>query len=167
MTFTTLPSAGQVLTAATLSALITELRPLWVRKLSDESISSNAVLQDDDELVLPVAANTVYEMDCFVRYSSGTTPDIKFAWTFPAGALMRYSGIVYPVAGATTIFQFVQTDTIGCEGSTSGPGVARFAGTVITSATSGSLRLQWAQNTSTASATIVQQHSYLKLRKAE
>lgn len=167
MTFTSLPSAGAKLTAATLYSAITELRPLFARKTVDETIISNATLQDDDTLALAVVASTVYEFRLRAVINSGTTPDFKMGWTFPTGLTMTYDLFEGETLGtAANVIQgpYIQTDVPPI--STSGndqPWIAE--GLVVVDTTAGTLQWQWAQNTLTASNTIVRAGSYLRLRK--
>lgn len=160
MGFTTIPSSGAKLRASVLSSLITDVRPIVARKTIDETVVNNT-FQNDDELFVVGAANTNYEFDATLHYSSGTTPDFRFQWTFPAGFTMRYS----LVAQSTTLQDFyqLQTSVAGLDGiggatSTLLKGVAMFT-------TGGTLQLQWAQTTTTASNTTVLLGSFISLRK--
>lgn len=163
MAFTTLPSAGARLYASTLSSLITELRPVSVRKTANETVNNSAVLQNDDELAIAVEANLTYDFDAEIIYNSGTTPDIKFAWTFPAGLTMFYA--VYAAGGGVFLgYNEIETSVPVLDGIGSAVGML-LKGTVIVSSTAGTLQLQWAQNTATASNTVVQPGSYIRLKK--
>lgn len=168
MTFITLPSWGvEPVTAADLQAMVnatSELRPVFKRKTSDETVNNSATLQNDDHLFLSVAASTTYELDGVLHYNSGTTPDFKFGWTVPTGLTMKYT--VQAVSGSFNGFSQDQTTIPAIDGQ--GVDVAAvLTGIVIVSTTAGTLTLQWAQNTANASNTIVRAGSYLRLRKVE
>lgn len=143
------------------------LQPLFARKTSDETIISNASLQNDDVLFLAVAASAVYEFRLRAIINSGTTPDFKMGWTFPAGLTMTYDLFEGESLGAVAnVIQgpYIQTDVppVSTTGSDQ-PWIAE--GLVIVSSTAGTLQWQWAQNTLTASNTIVRAGSYLRLRR--
>lgn len=47
------------------------------RKTADEVVNNSATLQNDDHLLLALAANEVWEVEINLWYDSGTTPDLK------------------------------------------------------------------------------------------
>ena len=130
-----------------------------INKIIDETIISNAVLQNDDELLFAIKANEVWRFKAYLRFNSGTVPDIQFAFTVPAGATVQYggydngpgvlapkvvnaSGGFYDVNGAGAIDNF-----------------AVIEGVVVNGANAGNVQLQWAQYSSTASNTTVKKGS--------
>ena len=123
-------------------------------KASSETVNGSSTLQNDDDLVVAVGTNQIWEMFLWARYTSGTTPDIKFAWTIPASAVMwrvafRKSttyGWVDPTNDSTAI-------VADGDGATEREYLERVF--VTTAGTAGNVQLQWAQNTSDASDTIV------------
>lgn len=137
------------------------------RKASDESITSSTTMQDDNDLLHTVRASAVYEMTAYISYTSNTTADIKFGWTYPAGLTINYLAHVRPVATAVNdTYDLIQTDPLALEGA----GVATrrsafFLGLVVVSSTAGTLQLQWAQNTSDAGATALKAGSFMTLRR--
>lgn len=169
MTWTTLPVwTVEPVTGADLAAMCTataELRPVFARKTADETVNNSAVMQNDNHLFLPVAANTVYRLSMRLGISSGATPDFKTAFTFPAGTTMFYNATTVAVSTATLQnYGLDQTSTASIEG---GQTSVTYDGLVIVSAAGGTLQLQWAQNTANASDTKVLAGSYIELRKAE
>lgn len=163
MAFTTYPAAGDDLTATTLQALISELRPLYAEKTADETVNNSAALQDDNELVLAVAANTKYEVTSLIRYNSGTTPDLKVKYTVPTGATLKWAMFA---AGSGVFLGYQQDETTTAANDGAGVGVACLVKGILTvGVNAGSLTTQWAQNTANASNTIVQAGSYLLLRR--
>jgi hypothetical protein len=146
---------------------INRLVPLFARKTGDETITSNATLQNDNDLAVAVVASVAYQFQLRAVINSGTTPDFKMGWTFPAGLTMTYDLFEGETLGtAANVIQgpYVQTDVppISTTGSDQ-PWIAR--GLVIVSTTAGTLQWQWAQNTLTASNTIVRTGSYLLLNR--
>ncbi|WP_274029442.1 hypothetical protein [Streptomyces sp. MMBL 11-1] len=127
-----------------------------VRKTADESVTSSTVLQNDNHLVLPVVANASYSLFLLCIFSGDTAGDIKFDWAVPAGTVLRWAD---------------QTGTSGLASDTdfySAPGGStqvafQIWATVVTSSTAGSIQFRWAQNASSATATIVRTNSTLRL----
>lgn len=147
-------TAGARLTAAMLRAVA----PDAAYKSVDQSVTSSTTLVNDNALFLPLLASATYFFAFSIIYEGGTqgSSDIKTAWTFPSGTTMRYTPVRYNTAGTLASFPNIQTDVVAS--ATSGAGTLRSfqgTGTVITSTTAGNLQLQWAQNTSSGTATIV------------
>lgn len=162
MAWTAIPGVAKF-RAAVLSALVTEIRPVSATKTNDETIISNATLQNDDELFVALAASTIYDFRLDLFYNSGATPDLKIGWTFPTGTTMRYA--LHGYFGAVVqSFYLIQTD-MGILDGTAGNFAATAEGTVITSTTAGTLQFQWSQNTLTASNSTVLTGSSLVLRR--
>lgn len=150
-------AAGPV-TAAQLEALV----PIIKRKVADETVNNSSTLQNDDELAIVVAADTSYRLRATIRYSSGTTPDFKWAWSYPTGLTMVYSAICQ----VTTVAFAELIESSG--GAVDGAGANEslfFDGTVVVSSTAGTLQFRWAQNTANPSDTIVRAGSYLELQQ--
>lgn len=141
----------------------------FVRKTADETVNNSDVLQDDDELTLPVAANATYVVDCWVVYDSNTTPDIKFAFTGPASATMEWTTNALGSSaaggtGSTTTTRATIAGNLPCGGVGAGTRVvATIRGLLMTAGTAGSLTLQWAQNTADATETKVRANSWMRL----
>lgn len=157
-------AAGQVLTASDVNSWFV---PLAVYKSADESVTSSTVLQNDDVLLVSVAASASYRFECFINYEGGTqgSSDIKWGWTFPSGLTMRYGADYLSTGGTVQVGAIkIQTDT-PTAGST-GAGNLRYIrmhGSVLVSSTAGTLQFQWSQSTSSGTATIVHASSYLML----
>lgn len=135
-----------------------------VRKTGDDTISSDDSLNNDDELLLPLLANEVVKFEAFIIYNSGTTPDIKFAFTVPAAATIvwavtnaRYS----PTAADEPVTVAASGTSLGFSGNAADVAVL-ITGTVVNGANAGNLQLQWAQQTSDASNTTVKTNSWLR-----
>lgn len=138
--------------------------PAMVIKGADETIISNATYQDDNELQYPVSAGVTYGWRLSTMYTSGATPDIKFQLTGPAG-LTWYRGtrLGYDTGGSFGYGVFTG-GVIGAQfGGTDLPLDAW--GSFVVGATAGTLKLQWAQNTLTASNTTVHTGSSLQVWK--
>lgn len=155
--------AGSRITAS----LIASISPLEVIKPADQPLTSSTALQNDTALLLPVAAGASYDFTCYLDYEGGTqgSSDIKWLWSVPSGAALRYHGIHDTTGGAAvagTSYTGATTVTAGTNGAGNLKG-ATMIGTLVTAGTSGTILLTWAQNTSSATATIVHAQSKLSL----
>lgn len=154
-------AAGQILTAAQM----TSLAPISARKLAIETVNNTAALHNDTELVVSVLASTTYEMHLMLFYNSGVTPDLKIFWTAPAAATLMWGGICADAAGAVSLPGNLSLATTQVVGGSAADASAHFWGIFTTSATAGSLQLQWAQNTATVANTSLYAGSALLLRQ--
>ncbi len=142
-----------------------EMRPLFVRKPTQtQTVNNSTTLVTDDALFLPVEANARYTFQAEIWWIAGTTGDIKFAWTGPAGFLMprwQIRGfntiIVYSVANAVSAGTAL---TAGGQGA-GVLNVGLLTGVFTTAATPGTVSLQWAQNTLEVINTVVQTDSWI------
>jgi hypothetical protein len=163
--------AGRKLTAS----LLTSGQLNVVRKLTTESVTSNATPQNDDELFFDVEANAVYRIEAhFFPQSTSLTPDFQSAWSIPAGAtgLRMCHG---PTSNSATYTS--ETDTnVRVSGrnwttaQTYQIGDANAAaiyesGLLIVSATAGTVQFQWAQGTSNATATDLLSRSFISYQR--
>ncbi|MGH9247940.1 MAG: hypothetical protein ACRD0W_00245 [Acidimicrobiales bacterium] len=134
---------------------------LFIRKTVDESVASSTVLQDDNHITFAVAANTSYILDALLVMRAPIAADIKMAWICPASAILD----------CFAFSQFDGTNRHMIENATHGfpaeptahpitvHGHLRIAGTA------GTFKLQWAQNTSDAGNTTINEDSYAELRR--
>lgn len=161
--------AGEDITAG----LLTSMLPVIVPKAATEPLTASTTMQNDDELFASVAASATYAVQLHLFHDADTTGDIKIGWSGPAGATMNWgavvahvnetsSGTVTAVSMQTRIIS--ETQDIGGGSSTGTYSVVH--GTLITSATAGTLNFQWAQRVSSATATNVRAGSMLILHRS-
>lgn len=146
------------ITAAQLEAVV----PRIGFKTSAQTVNNSTVLVSDSQLFVTVAANTSYVFTGRFLYTSSTTPDIKFGFTYPVLATATYT--LYGIAaGGATLGAFHQTETsVGAlEGGTTI--ACTMTGSWTIGANAGTVQLQWAQNTANASNTQVLAGSFLEL----
>lgn len=167
MAFTTISAAGAKWRGETASDLITEVRPVFARKTSDETVNGSAALQDDNELTVAVEASATYLLELHLIQNSGATPGFKLSFSIPTGATW-VSGS-YNAGSSVANEQFGVMPLVGLSGITgAGANSLLIVRSLITiSTTAGSVTLQWAQNTSNASDTIVRSGSWLRLMRVE
>jgi len=162
-------SAGETLTAANFNTHIRDnenaLMHLIVRKPSDESVTSSAVVQADNDLILPVGANEVWEFRFNLLVVAPAAGDFQFRFTFPSGT---FSASLHSINTSNT-FGDVQlgdntspTATIGV-GITSAtlPDFLPIHGVHVNSGTPGNVVLEWSQAVSDGTATTVKANSTL------
>jgi len=167
MTFPTLPDIlpGDILDAATIEEEqdgIRSLAGVFKRKTVDETVNNTAVLQNDDVLFVSVEANAIYSTTLMIHYTSGATPDLKVALTYPTGLTARWRQLGYFAAALQSV-QSTEAGTSALDGGTAW--TVEYKGLVVVGANAGTLQLQWAQNTMNASNTSVLAGSYIELRR--
>lgn len=147
----------------------------YIEKSADETVNNSATLQDDDHLVLPVAANGVYFFEATLFYSTNATADLKLGWSVPAGATMVWgrghaassgaAGFHTANASGSVTALPTQASTIDVAGGASPPYMFFTAGLITVSSTAGNATLQWAQNTADVSDTKVLKGSFIRFRR--
>jgi hypothetical protein len=133
-----------------------------VRKTANETVNNTSVLQNDDDLVLTLVANAVYEFTLRLHYNSGLTPDFKFGWVFPLSTTMIYAGVAADTAGGVVIPGGQIQTTVPAICGAAADFTAFYTGFIYTSSTAGTIRLTWAQNTANLSNTTLNTGTYLK-----
>lgn len=158
MTFTTVPAAGAKLRAATLSALITELRPVYAVKSATTSRNTTTTVTADPHLSIALPADSQWDIqaDLWVSSAANAAGDFRYGWTFPTGASldMGSHGLIDTIAsgsvGDIDTEVRVSADTSSPSAETSN--MASTTATLITprgritvGSTAGNLVLTWAQ----------------------
>ena len=164
MTATQYPSylAGQAITAAWLLAGL----PINAWKASDTSRASTTTLTADPDLVIAVPASGTYFFNGYLNYEGGTGGSSDLNIEFSSVGTLRYH---MPYEGAGGSANVGNTNSGGTQVAmrSQGAGVlcgAQIAGSIITPS-SGSITLLWAQNTSSATATIMHAGSWIAIRR--
>lgn len=139
----------------------------YVVKSADEGVTSSTVLQDDDELFFTVLANSVYSFR-FVAFvlTASATPSVKVGWTLPALATFSCATVIIGATPSAAGYGFRYREVTP---TTAQP--ALLAGTstqglsmdaiVRTGANAGTVRLQWAQNTSDPAVVTMKADSFI------
>jgi hypothetical protein len=136
---------------------------LIIRKPSDESVVSNITPQNDDHLKMTVGANEVWQCHWALIYDAGTAGDMRLTFTFPSGRI-DFSAIGADSSGTATFRRWNTATSPATPLDLVGPGgVICFDlfGVFANGATPGDLQLQWAQNTSSGTATVMKANSTL------
>jgi hypothetical protein len=164
--------AGAKVRASQLNAAL----PIIGRALADVSVTSSTALVDADTgLAVALDADSIYIWDAYLAYDAGATGDLKLAWTVPSGTTGHWCG--WGLATGTTgsigdmaairAAGYGSGNTLSFGGSASFSGflALRAAGYIDTAAAAGTLQLQFAQNPSNATATILKGGSWVCARK--
>lgn len=139
----------------------------YARKTADESVTLLTVLQDDDHLLVAVAANETWKLELVIYYEATTAGDLSIALSIPTGTAGTWGG--HGIGNTAT----TNTDVMGVKhnaipnslsfgGAGAGIGLtAVFWALVRVGATGGSVRVQWAQRVSDVGATILKADSHM------
>ncbi|KKM26367.1 hypothetical protein LCGC14_1585490 [marine sediment metagenome] len=137
-----------------------------VLKTSNETIISDTTLQNDDELLFTIGANETWVFEFFVVWRAHVDGDIKFTITVPSGAAGQW--VVSQQVGASSNEPTYRGNTsFGTAiailvDATSVRRGAHIWGAVRNGATPGDITLQWAQNSSSGTGTIVFADSWMR-----
>lgn len=162
--------AGQKIRASELNAG----QPQFARMSSDVVIISSTTYVDATGLVLSLEANAAYSLDGFLLYQTATAADIKFILIGPTGAggVWGIHGLQQAAANSDDDFEgfalpgIGPTNQIGLGGAGTSTDVwGHLKGLITTGATAGTLQLQFAQVTSTASNTRMKAVSHMSLAR--
>ncbi len=154
------------------AAALNEIQPLQAIKPASQSVTSSVTLVSDTALAIPLpVANAQYIFRAMLYYKGGTlgASDLKLVWAIPSGASLVYmiNGVG---AGGQLSFDgggFAGgggAQAFGTQGTSTQCGVL-FCGSLIVGSTTGTLQLEWAQNTSSGTATTVEAGSLASLTR--
>lgn len=126
-----------------------------VRKTADETVNNSTVLQNDDELLMPMAANEKWLISLYIIMSGHAASDFKVTFTTPVAATGYYC-----MAGqGHNIYAFAAPRTVNLAGTNTY--YFDFTAVVINGVNAGNLQFQWCQNTAVAEDTKVLLNSVL------
>jgi len=133
-----------------------------VRKLNTDTVTNSTTLHLDSELSLPVLANQVYTLECFIIYTAPTANDITigFAMTVPTTTALWTPNAMVPAGttgldGTTDHRQYTNavTPTIGGAGSQAL--AAKIMGIVLGGIADGTITFRFAEGTAGSSTSAV------------
>jgi hypothetical protein len=143
--------------------LINQYLGVTKSKPIDETVNASVTMQDDDDLQWPMSvAGATYRFECRLSYASSTTADLKLQWSVPAGAGMAYQAMGLSTALAyQNLSSVAATNVITFGGNGTGTALCAWLNGIVTvGGTTGTMKLQWAQNTSDATNTRMLAASY-------
>ncbi len=129
-------------------------------KAIDQTLTTDTVLQDDDDFTFAVDANSKYLLDIFLVFDSPSAADFKHSFTEPVASTISGYGLFTTQSNLENITAVTTNDIA----TTSATQVYRITIIIDTAATAGNVVLQWAQLASSGTTT-VQESSFAKLIK--
>jgi hypothetical protein len=141
------------------------------RKSANTSRASTTTTSADPHLSFAVLPGT-YTIDGVLFYDADSAADLKLGWTAPASTTGAWwpggsdsSNTTQAATSRWGALTDIGTNTLPVAGIGSGTVVTcRPVGTAVVT-TAGTLALAWAQNASSATATVVRTNSWLQLRR--
>ncbi|MFJ4926832.1 hypothetical protein [Streptomyces sp. NPDC088736] len=161
-------NVGLNLTVGGIGQRLTAVKP------SNETVTSSTTLQNDDHLTATLDANSVYRIYMLLNFGGVTAGEIKTSWTTPASAT-GFKSCMGPGSDSTTrdtgatttmrygIHNFTTTVNYGCNDTSLL--VHAIEQGIVTTTTGGTFVLQWAQQASSATGSIMAAGSYLIAEK--
>lgn len=143
-----------------------------ILKSSNETRTSTSSVSDDGSLTFSAAANTKYQITYYLMASGPASGGWKCGMNVPSGST-GYFGSTFDYddvssswgsrsVGSTKSSTALLSGTVPASSmATSGRTGIGIRAAVETSSTAGSITLQWAQNSSNASATTIYQNSFM------
>jgi hypothetical protein len=158
---------GDVLSAADMNAWTV---PIVAAKTADTGRNTTTTMTNDPDLVVPVAAGAVYNIDGALFYTgNAAAADLKFTFALPAGA-GGYGFFCHQNVSGNFTGSFANQWTDTTSANTTGTGIANLMvvfvkGYLTTAGTAGNFTLQWAQNTSNGTNTTMKANSFLSAQR--
>lgn len=159
-------AAGQILTADALNALFTDT---LIKKAAAETRTSTTTAKDDNDIVFALAVGT-YAIEMVLHATGAEAGDVKVGWTntgtmtISRAALGGEAAMTDRLATPVTVRGMADgsTHTYGIDGT----GTTWIRETfVVTVTVAGTLQMQWAQGTSSATASTLTSSSWALARK--
>jgi hypothetical protein len=146
--------------------------PLVLVKAADQSMNTQAVLQNDNDFVIPIGASATeqYFFEVYLHaVAANATMDIQVGWNFPTGVTILW-GTMGVQAQWSNAAAAGQPNTLLAIGNVLTAGLAAavddamFAwGWIFGGGTAGTLNFKWAQNTSDAGTLTVKKGSLMRI----
>jgi hypothetical protein len=139
----------------------------FVRKTADESVTSSTTIQDDDHLLFAIRASEVWQFELSLQVTGAAAGDFRFQVVGPTSYTVRYGYHALATAAASVegdLRSQVSNESGGdlTVGMVAATYLVTVQGIMVNSTNAGNLKLQWAQGTSSGTATTVKVDSYLK-----
>lgn len=137
-----------------------------VIKSTSEIVNNSIVPQNDNELVIPVLANSKYHIFLhLVTISVGNVPDISISFAIPAGATWLAMYQFLNAAGAFTTAANQTGSTLGIWAQAGVENLVCDASLYLITTNAGNFQLLWAQAVAAIENTEMRAGSYLYWRK--
>lgn len=163
--------AGQKVRASEVNDLI----PITVRLLADRTITSSTTLTAATGLAAVLDANTRYALTGYLAYTAAEGGDLKVAFGAPTGTTGHWTLYAQDTAATGGVGSIVAKRAVAygtgttqtAAGDNTGPGHMSCLprGYIATDVTAGTLQVYFAQNSSSATSTVLKAGSWLRLIK--
>lgn len=169
-------TAGQRIRASEINAL-----PQLYRVTTPQICNNSATLRDVTGLAFQADINALYLVECFLFCHVSTAGNIKFAWVVPSGTLQtdsptQYAGSIWGAqgivssagSGAGSLDSRVSAALTTAQARSGDAGTAILLCPVMVVAigtTSGTVKLQYAQNAATVHDTTVRAGSTMRVSR--
>jgi hypothetical protein len=152
------PLAGQLVRASNYP------RVRVIKKAAAESVTSSIVLQNDDDLSIALAAGAVFLIDAYIIVTGAAAGDLRVAWAVSGGvAQLAGRSCMGPQIGTADSTNNAMRSSgahslttslgYGTDGAAGSSCQEHFLVETTTANTPGTLTMQWAQFTSSATST--------------
>lgn len=164
---------GQKLRASDLNLLI----PRVAYVAADVTVNNSITMVDATGLSFSLDANSKYIWDCGLYYTSNETADMKCQWLGPTGVGgtwglygIQASANTVNAGGVLEAFRMTgygtgNVQSVSGSDDFSGVMICRPSGYVFTGGTSGTWKMQFAQNVANVSNTIIRVGSWVSLTR--
>jgi hypothetical protein len=156
---------GQVLTASDVN---TWFVPIAAVTTSDQTITSQPTLVNDNTLSVAVAANSTYSVRAHLIFDGPATNGVLLTFTGPSGSSADLDVSATNADPQPSVGTFGGTPPSCPLVGTAGVGSNNngdVTGTFVTGANAGNFTLQWCQNASSGTATRRRAKSFVELRR--
>jgi len=133
-------------------------------KKVDEAVNNSTVLQDDDELFLPVVAGEIRELEAllYIVDDAAISAGVKAGWSFPSGTTMVWGDVGIWNNAALGLLTEQTAPRIKTTIAQSGKVGAILRGLVFVGNSGGFIHFRWAQDVAQVANTIIKRGSYLR-----
>lgn len=148
--------------------------PRWICKSSAETVNNSTTFQNDDHFTFAIAANEVWLLHFHILVTAAnTTADIKFQFSVPAAATYSIGAYNRPSlisawggedVAQTPLAVATSTLAIGTNAATIPVAVTAI---IVNGANAGTVTLQWAQNTLSATNLTIEANSIMEYTRVK
>lgn len=149
-----------------------------IKKAASETVTNSNVFQNDDDFSVTLDAGKTYRIELCAVVTGPAAADVQFKWVTTGGAASLTNRHCIGPNAATTDVTATTVRSNGAPGlataivyGTDGTNGSRILETFLmettTAGTSGTLTLQWAQNTANVTGTAMNVHSYLVVTEVD
>lgn len=145
----------------------------FIRKTSDQGVTTSITLVDDSALVLAIGASETWQIEVVLFVTAPTAGRLRIAFNVPTGATGAWGviGLVFnAVASSGDVLTYASTDLtdggavqMGCAGAST-PVMMTAKLMIVNSTTPGNVTLRWAQGASSGTSTVLT-NSYIMAAK--